>query len=1105
MRRLAPWVVLCAHLPSFVIAGELAATDEDRLWLHRNLGAAYLDNDAFGEGAAQLERAAELAPASFGDLRNAGIASLLAGELEDARPRLERAAELDSRDPSIHYALGILSKRSGDPAGARAALLRCRELGGESPELRYNLGILAVRSRDEKAALAEFQAIVDLGRERAPRHYASALYRYGRTLLSLGKRDEGAKVLGRYQELVRAGQGAELSEEDLEVGELLNLTPFERPAHVRAAGPLPAFQLSPLPARGEIRWADARDLDGDGDLDLLLGDGQTLADLRDSPQGWVDVTASRGLAGVLGVTRARALDVDDDGAVDLVRGGGRGIHVHRGVEAGWDPPFAATSTPISTFAPVDVDHEGDIDVVAVGAQGVLLLQNNGDRTFADVTGAAGLDAIGAATAVAAADVDDDQDVDLVFVTRKGEVVVAANQRGGRFAVGAPLAAAPPGSFDLALADLDSDGLPDLAVATPQGVFAARNEGGLAFERTGEPVIRGPAFWPPAGGNSLWAADLDNDGLRDLLAARETGAALAVNEGAFRFLETAEPMRPLTDAGVRPVAVVVSSAGRLDLVGSRATHAWARNVGRTGASVVVVPRGVENNRDAVGTIVECLAGSRYARAESGGSPVHFGVGSATKIDALRVRWPNGIRQAVLDPKPGERIDVPEKAGLVGSCPFLYTWNGDRHEFVTDILTVTPLGLPIAPGAYVPPDWDEAIRVTDDQMVPDDDGFLVAQVTEELREVTYLDQVRLYAIDHPVGTEVQPNEKFQFPPFPEFGVHVLEDPLPPLRAIDHRGRDATASLLETDGIVVGDLDLTGYQGIVQMHSLELDFGEVPADAALTLHLAGWFYWTNASINLAIAQDARHEFVPPGIEVKTQAGWRKWPEQVGFPGGKTKSIPVDLTGAFPDGRAVLRISTTLRLYWDRALLQVGKTAVTPVVTMLLPDSADLHFRGHSEPILSTTGEEPETFDYDELRTGQVPWDQHPGMYTKYGDVTPLLQDPDDMYAIMASGDECTVRWTADRLPPLDDGWARTYFLVFDGWAKDGDPNTTFATTVEPLPFHGMSGYPYGADESYPAGSPWDDYRATWNTRPAVRLAPDLASAASSSAPGSPPPASR
>ena len=53
----------------------------------------------------------------------------------------------------------------------------------------------------------------------------------------------------------------------------------------------------------------------------------------------------------------------------------------------------------------------------------------------------------------------------------------------------------------------------------------------------------------------------------------------------------------------------------------------------------------------------------------------------------------------------------------------------------------------------------------------------------------------------------------------------------------------------------------------------------------------------------------------------------------------------------------------------------------------------------------------------------------------------------------------------PPPPAGWTRDFLLKVDGWAKDRDPNTAFSTTVEPLPFHAMSRYPYPAGEHYPA----------------------------------------
>ena len=69
-----------------------------------------------------------------------------------------------------------------------------------------------------------------------------------------------------------------------------------------------------------------------------------------------------------------------------------------------------------------------------------------------------------------------------------------------------------------------------------------------------------------------------------------------------------------------------------------------------------------------------------------------------------------------------------------------------------------------------------------------------------------------------------------------------------------------------------------------------------------------------------------------------------------------------------------------------------------------------------------------------------------------------------VMGSGDEVALRFSAASLPKLPEGWTRDYLLIVDGWAKDADANTAFGETVEPLPFHGMSAYPYRSDEHFP-----------------------------------------
>ena len=57
-------------------------------------------------------------------------------------------------------------------------------------------------------------------------------------------------------------------------------------------------------------------------------------------------------------------------------------------------------------------------------------------------------------------------------------------------------------------------------------------------------------------------------------------------------------------------------------------------------------------------------------------------------------------------------------------------------------------------------------------------------------------------------------------------------------------------------------------------------------------------------------------------------------------------------------------------------------------------------------------------------------------------------------------------------------------DGWAKDGDANTAFSRTVEPLPFHSMPQYPYSTPYAYPTDGMHNRYREFYNTRPALQL---------------------
>ena len=220
-------------------------------------------------------------------------------------------------------------------------------------------------------------------------------------------------------------------------------------------------------------------------------------------------------------------------------------------------------------------------------------------------------------------------------------------------------------------------------------------------------------------------------------------------------------------------------------------------------------------------------------------------------------------------------------------------------------------------------------------------------------------------------------------------------------------------------------------------------------------------------------------PYLQVKDSAGkWRTVIEDMGIPAGKPKTIAVDLTGKFLSASREVRIVTSLCIYWDEIFLSENTAAPKTLITSLAPSAADLHFRGFSQPVIHPERKQPESFLYDRVQPVSQ-WNPTPGKYTRFGDVLPLLGRIDDQMVIMGSGDELSLHFDARSLPALPAGWSRDFLLFVDGWAKDSDANTAFSKSVEPLPFHGMSGYPYPVRERYPDGAEHRRYREQSTTR--------------------------
>ncbi len=217
-----------------------------------------------------------------------------------------------------------------------------------------------------------------------------------------------------------------------------------------------------------------------------------------------------------------------------------------------------------------------------------------------------------------------------------------------------------------------------------------------------------------------------------------------------------------------------------------------------------------------------SGAFYEKRVYQGAPLAFALDSHSDADTIRITWPNGLIQNETQKKAGQALSIDEAQRLSGSCPMIFAWNGERFEFITDVLGVAPLGASSGDGNYFPVDHDEYIQIPGSALQPEN-GKLQIHITEELHEVSYLDKVQLIAVDHPSDIRIYTNDKFKSPPYPEFRLFGARSAIHPIRATDNQGEDVTARLEHIDRTYPDSFPHNN-AGVAQLHTLDLDFGKV-----------------------------------------------------------------------------------------------------------------------------------------------------------------------------------------------------------------------------------------------------------------------------------------
>ena len=1006
----AKYVEAIEEFKKVIASGQAIATD------HLNLGLALMQANKLDEALGALTTARQMDPKLVAANYNLGILYKRELRYPDAETAFKRVIEADPHDPAAWFNLGTVYFAQRNLEEALKAHGHVVEMGfgqGQNfyvASLFHSFTTLVRLKRQPEAQ--KFLKLHEKMRDAVPgislQNPALEGGKYGAILVPASPttavaRRSKPEVVTFSDITARLGvtqaHGAEAGRTEV----LTGIVPADYSLDYARRTLVPLFGPS-------ISFGDVNN-DSRPDVYVVNPTGENRLFRNNGDGTLTDVTEQAGVAGSGGSLSAVFADYNNSNCSSLLVAGVGGVRLYRAKGDGHgkcDIVFTddtekaglkAADGQLATDAVFfDGDNDGNVDLLVAlytdlsqpprsagfafpsdfPGGSVRFYRNNGDGTFTDKTAASGLEDVkGRIRKIIISDFDNDGYTDALFLREDAAPLLYLGRGECKFVnrtaeAGRDLAETR--ALNGVATDFNHDGNFDLALWSISGYRVLMNRGGGRFTaENGLPAIKTPT--------GLFAfrgavADVDGDSFDDLLVADSLGKlhCLANRLGKFTEVEFALPAAK-NDAFAALQSTWLGSAGKLNLLGvTRGGQIAAyEKEGTPTRWLEVKMTGFKSNALGIGGIVELKAGNFYNKLLVTGDRVRVYTGDLTKLDVVRVTWPNAVVQNWVNVATDKPLEVRESERLASSCPSLYVWNGKTFEYVTDVLGVAPLGELLPDGSTIKPYPEELVRLPEG--LRDQKGMYVFQLTDELREVDYFDQVRMIAVDHPPSEQVLSNEIFSTTPASP-ALYTVREKRFPVAAVDDAGHDVLPLLRAVDSRYPKNFKQNRILGLADVHSLTLDLGPVPNDRPLSLWMNGWVFWTDSNASRALMSNSALQMVAPYLQVRDAQGrWVTVIPDMGLPSGTDRTMRVDLTGKFLSADRHVRIVTNFCVYWDQIFFTTDE-GPAPRAAELPLVSADLHYRGFSTPVSDPTHTQPDFFEYAKLMD-MAPWNPMIGAF--------------------------------------------------------------------------------------------------------------------------------